>query len=279
MRNFYKFTFILFISLCAKAQVPTATILSSSSVFCTGGNHFFAAKTGTATGLTYTWSLPANRGAAFVSNANDSGMVCTFSTPGILTLSVTIAQGTVASVSTKTIVITRSAQASFNASLNNTGYPAELSLTNYSSNSIKNYWIFSSTEKDSSNYFVKTYNTSGSYTVTQVAVGKNGCNDMSTYTFRISDSSGVILPNIFSPNGDGINDVFKPITRGISSMKGWVYNRYGNLITSWDRPNGFWDGYTTSGMECRVGEYFVIIEASGFDGKSYKLKSTITLVK
>lgn len=278
MRNFYKFTFILFISLCAKAQVPNATILSSSSVFCTGANIFFAAKGGTI-GTTYAWSLPPNRGAAFVSVSNDSGMVCTFANAGIITLSVTMANGTASAVATKTIVVTRSAKASFNASLNSVGFPTELSLTDYSSNSTKNYWIFNGTDKDSSSYFVKPYAASGNYTVTQVAVGKNGCNDTLSYAFRISDSSGVILPNTFSPNGDGINDVYKPIARGISSMKGWVYNRYGALISSWDKPNGFWDGYTTSGMECRQGEYFVIIEATGFDGKSYKLKGTIYLVK
>lgn len=278
MRNFYKFTFILFFSLCAKAQVPTATILSSSSVFCTDVNIFFAAKGGNS-GTGYTWSFPANRGASFVSDVHDSSMVCTFASPGIITLSLTTAQGTLSSVTTRTLVVVRSAKASFNASLNGAGFPTELSLTNYASNSARHYWVFNGADKDSSETFVKSYVASGSYTVSQVALGKSGCNDTLSYAFYISDSSGITLPNIFSPNGDGINDVYKPIARGISSMKGWVYNRYGALMTSWDRVNGFWDGYTTSGVECRTGEYFVIIEGTGFDGKSYKLKGTFMLVK
>jgi gliding motility-associated-like protein len=280
MRNFLKFTFIVLLTLCAKAQVPTATILSASAVYCTDANTFFAAKTNTNSTYTYTWALPANRGASFVSGFNAESVVCTFATPGAITISLTVAAGTASAVFTKAIIVTRSARASFNASLTETGFPTELSLTSYATNSLKSYWIYSgNAARDSADYLVKPYPASGSYTVTQVAVGKNGCNDTLSYSFHISDSSGITLPNVFSPNGDNVNEVFRPIVRGISDLKGWVYNRYGNLIASWDRVNGFWDGYTTSGLACASGEYFVVIEAKGFDGRSYKLKSTITLVR
>jgi gliding motility-associated-like protein len=111
------------------------------------------------------------------------------------------------------------------------------------------------------------------------ALGKNGCNDSLSYSFRISDSSGVTLPNIFTPNDDGVNDVFRPITKGITSMMVWVYNRYGVTIANWDRINGSWDGYNTSGLQCGSGEYFVVVEATGFNGKTYKQKGTLTLIR
>ncbi len=279
MRNFLKFTCVAFISLCAKAQVPTATILSSSGNLCTDVPSFFAAKNANSP-TTFTWSWSLGKGASFVTDNHDSSVVCLFTQPGIFVLNLTVANGTLSSVSSKTLSVTRSAVASFNASLTTAGFPAELSLTNYSSNSLKNYWLYSnSAQKDSANYLLKPYGASGSYTVTLVALGKLGCNDTLSYAFRVSDSSGVTLPNIFSPNNDEVNDVFRPITRGISSLKAWVYNRYGALIASWDRVNGSWDGHTTSGLECMAGEYFIIVQATGFDGKSYKLKSTITLVR
>ena len=58
-----------------------------------------------------------------------------------------------------------------------------------------------------------------------------------------------------------------------------VFNRYGTIIINRDRVNGFWDGHTTSGERCEAGVYFVILEATGFDGKSYKLKQSLTLVR
>ncbi len=279
MRNFFKFTFILFFTLCAKAQVPTATILGVSAVVCTDANNFFAAKT-TFSPTQFKWALPANKSAVIVSRDDDSTVVISFSLPGIYTLSVTVSNGTLSSTATKVLTVTRSAKASFNASLTTTGFPAQLSLTNYSGNSLKNYWTYSgSTASDSTDFVIKDYPASGSYTVTLLAVGKNGCNSSLSYAFRISDSSGVTLPNIFSPNDDGVNDLYKPITKGISDLKAWVYNRYGALIVSWDRVNGSWDGFSTSGLACGPGTYFIVLEATGFDGNTYKQKGTITLVR
>jgi len=279
MRNFLKFTFLFFISFCAKAQVPTATILGVSQFNCSNKNIFFAGRTNSLV-TSYKWSLPANRGATVVSKDFDSTVVCNFSLPGIYTLSLTVSIGTLSSTATKTITVTSSAKASFNASLTTTGFPNQLSLTDYSKDYLKIYWLYSGTlAKDSSSFVLRDYAFSGSYTVSLVALGKNACNDTLSYAFRISDSSGVTLPNIFSPNDDGVNDIYKPNTKGISSLNAYVYNRYGVLITSWDRVNGFWDGYTTSGLACAVGEYFIILNATGFDGKNYKVKSSITLVR
>jgi gliding motility-associated-like protein len=172
------------------------------------------------------------------------------------------------------------AKASFNASFSNNGYPADLLLTNYSSNSVKTYWQFNDVAlPDSATNTVKRYTQSGSYKVSLVAFGNKGCNDTSDYMFRISDSSSVVLPNIFSPNGDDANDVYRPITTGISLLNAWVYNRDGLLVSSWDKVRGGWDGHTTAGEECDAGTYFIILEAIGFDSKDYKLKSTITLVR
>lgn len=288
MRNFFKFTFLILFSFCAKAQVPTATILSAQAYYCTNSPVFFASQT--VNGPTsFTWALPRNRGAAIISSnrdtttqsgSTDSSVVCSFSLPGVYTLSLTVANGTLSSLATKTIVVTRAAVAAFNASLIATGFPTQLSLKNYSTDTIKSYWTFNDNFlKDSSNYFIRPYNGSGSYTVTLVALGKNGCNDTLSYGFRISDTSGVTLPNIFSPNDDNVNDLFQPIVRGIYSLNAWIYNREGVLISSWDRVEGSWDGYTTSGLKCVEGQYFAILEAKGFDGKSYKLKTTLTLVR
>ena len=279
MRNFYKFITIIALSLSAKAQVPSATIVSSSSVFCTNSTVLFEAKASN-TPTVYSWSIVPSKSGSIISQPNDSSVVCTFSLPGNYTLTVNIANATGTNTAVKKIAVMRSAVASFNASLNTIGFPNSLALTNYSSNSIKHYWLFSDTPvKDSSNYFVKNYSTSGSYSVNLVALSTSGCNDTLQYTFRISDSSSISLPNVFTPNNDDVNDVFRPVMRGISTLNAWVYNRYGALMESWDKVNGFWDGYTTSGIECRAGEYFVVIEATGFDGKVYKLKSPLTLIK
>jgi gliding motility-associated-like protein len=279
MRHFYKFITIIALSLSAKAQVPSATIVSSSTVFCSNRSILFEAKASN-TPTIYSWSIVPSRSGSIISQPNDSSVVCTFSLPGNYTLTLNLANATGTNTLVERISVARSAIASFNASLNTIGFPNALALTNYSSNSVKHYWLFSDTPvKDSSNYFVKNYTSSGNYSVNLVALGTKGCNDTLLYAFRISDSSSISLPNVFTPNDDDVNDVFRPVMRGISTLNAWVYNRYGALMVSWDKINGFWDGYTTSGIECRPGEYFVVVEATGFDGKVYKLKSPLTLIK
>lgn len=94
----------------------------------------------------------------------------------------------------------------------------------------------------------------------------------------VTDSvSTLILPNVFTPNFDSINDVFKPRLDEITEMSFSIYNRYGNLIFETNRLNGFWDGRTTSGEPCTDGVYFCVLTATGVDGKKYKEKTFVQL--
>lgn len=281
MRNLYKLTVIILFSMCAKAQVaPGASIVSTSSLLCTDAPVTFSALT-TGNSLSYTWAVVPAKGLSSFSDLNSPTVSLTFTSASTHTIFLNVSDNSGhTSISYTTITLNRSPIASFNASFNSVGFPTQLILTNYSSYGLKSYWQFNdSPEPDSSVNVVKNYTTSGNYTVSLIVYGPKGCNAISTYDFRIADSSGVTLPNVFTPNGDDIDDIYRPITRGISSLSAWVYDRQGALICAWDQVRGDWDGYTTSGQECSEGVYFVVLEAFGFDGKQYKMKSTITLMR
>ena len=89
--------------------------------------------------------------------------------------------------------------------------------------------------------------------------------------------SNLIMPNVFTPNYDSINDVFRPITDEITELEFTIYNRYGNLIFETKRVRGFWDGRTTAGEACPDGVYFCVLSATGVDGKKYKEKTFVQL--
>jgi gliding motility-associated-like protein len=96
--------------------------------------------------------------------------------------------------------------------------------------------------------------------------------------FDRNDSiSNIILPNVFTPNFDSINDVFKPTLDEITELSFSIFNRYGNLIFETTRLNGFWDGRTTSGEPCNDGVYFCILTATGIEGKKFKEKTFVQL--
>lgn len=89
--------------------------------------------------------------------------------------------------------------------------------------------------------------------------------------------SHIVLPNVFTPNFDSINDIFKPYLDEIVELNFSIFNRYGNVIFETSRLNGFWDGRTTSGEPCKDGVYFCILNATGIDGKKYKEKTFVQL--
>lgn len=270
---------LLFIYVFAKAQTPTATIVVSTVTICTGSSLTFSTLTAN-TPTAYAWSIVPSNSVIVFPDLNSSVMAITPLNSGsyVITLTVTNASGSF--TTSQTVSVTKKAKAQFNATFSNVGFPTQLNLTNFSTNAIAYNWLFSD---DPTTYTltspVKSYTSSGSYSLTLISYGSNGCNDTSRYNFRISDSSSITLPNIFTPNNDSVNDIFKPKIRGIKELKLWVYNRYGIIIYYDDKINTFWDGYTTSGEPCQEGIYFCICEAVGFDGKSYKIKGNLTLIR
>lgn len=280
MRRLFTVFIISLLAMNARAQVAAgATIVTNTTLFCTGTPITYSLSSA-AQGLSYSWSVIPSKGLSSYTDLNNSDITLTFSGIVTYTVSCTITDDSGASRTIHTTVTpARSAIASFNASLNAVGFPTQLVLTNYSSYSLKHYWRFNDNSVDSSENVIRDYTAGGSYSVTLFVLGSKGCNDSSSYRFRISDSSSISLPNVFTPNGDGVNDVYIPVTRGIASLKAWVYNRNGILVCTWDKPKGGWDGHSTSGEECSDGVYMVAVDAFGFDGKAYHLKGTITLIR
>lgn len=278
-RNTFFICLVALLNIAIAQTPPTASIINTSSFSCVSLPVTFSASP-SHNAVTYTWTIIPFRGLSSFSNLNSQTVSLTFSASTAYSVSLIVKDSIGTSSSFTVLPIARVPKASFNASLVEAGYPNQLILTNYSTNQLSNRWLFNDVSTiDKSFNTSKNYNSSGSYSVTLISEGSLGCNDTARYAFRISDSSGVTLPNIFSPNADGINDMYRPITKGIYKLSAAVYNRFGTVIASWDRVNGFWDGRTTSGLPCSDGEYFIILEAFGFDGKHFKLKGTITLVR
>jgi len=89
----------------------------------------------------------------------------------------------------------------------------------------------------------------------------------------------IYVPKVFTPNGDGMNDVLKPILVGISTFHYFsVYNRWGNLIFTTQDPNYGWDG-RFKGVPQPVETYLWIAEGIDINGKKIVAKGMTSLVK
>lgn len=159
-------------------------------------------------------------------------------------------------------------------------YPLTVNFTNTSTGVHYSHWDFGLLDPgfDGANA-VYTYNEPGTYVVS--LVGYNGvCSDTLTDTIVVSGPSTLEIPNVFSPNGDGVNDVFKPICIGIDSLEASIYNRWGDLVGWWNGVNGWWDGYSViAGLPASEGVYYFHIKAQGVDGTAFDEKGILQLFK
>jgi gliding motility-associated-like protein len=84
---------------------------------------------------------------------------------------------------------------------------------------------------------------------------------------NISESY-LAVPNVFTPNGDGMNDEFRVAYRSLKEFHIWVYNRWGKLVYESTDPAKGWDG-TINGRPAAEGAYFYVVRAKGTDADKY----------
>ena len=92
----------------------------------------------------------------------------------------------------------------------------------------------------------------------------------------------LIIPNVFTPNNDGVNDTFKIELKNASLSNFSIYDRWGLLIKSDDIKNHttiLWDGRTTTGELCTAGVYFYTLQYTDANGDTQKKNGYITLIK
>ena len=99
------------------------------------------------------------------------------------------------------------------------------------------------------------------------------------FTITLSESK-LEVPNAFTPNGDGINDIFKVKEgyRSINEFKACVFDRWGKKLYEWTDLEGGWDG-KCGGHEVPDGAYYLNIQARGADGRKYKIKKAINILR
>jgi gliding motility-associated-like protein len=111
------------------------------------------------------------------------------------------------------------------------------------------------------------------------ATSAEGCNATDDIKITLILVPEILVPNAFSPNNDLINNSFKPILRGIKSLKHFsIYNRYGELVFTTSTQGVGWDG-TYKGKPQNIGGYVWVIEAEAFNGTAFIRKGSVVLIR
>lgn len=121
------------------------------------------------------------------------------------------------------------------------------------------------------------YTDTGYYTATLIAVSTYGCSDTAQTEIYIRNNYRVFLPNAFSPNGDGLNDIFKPIVRGFDKLDFRIYNRWGELIFHTLKDEG-WDG-TYQGQAVPSGVYSFTLQVLSIYGEMQYFTGEVSVMR
>jgi gliding motility-associated-like protein len=150
-------------------------------------------------------------------------------------------------------------------------------LTNTSSNATLYAWSLCDGNTAFSNDIITTFADTGNCCITLLTT--NGtCTNTITKCIDIVDLPNIIIPNVFTPNGDSKNDLFKINSSGIRNLNCTIFDRWGLKLYEWDGINGSWDGQTKTG-KAPSGTYYYIINYTDRKDNSSTEKGFLTLFR
>ncbi len=214
---------------------------------------------------------------------NQVGTGNTFSpagTLGVTTYYAVEVQGICESVADSAIVTVSSGPiASFNPTPPSGSVPLDVYFDNTSTGANTYLWSFGDGNTSSTFDPNNVYQDWGTFTASLTVTDTNGCSSSYSVDIIVTGVSELIIPNVFTPNGDGMNEVFALSGTNIVSVEGIVMNRWGQTLFEINALQAGWDGMTLAGKPAAEGTYYYIITAEGADGVIYEYQGNFQLVR
>lgn len=119
-----------------------------------------------------------------------------------------------------------------------------------------------------------------SYQLSLTMVNELGCSN--TQYYMVVGTALIYVPSSFTPNGDGVNDVWRVVSNGIMEYEINIFNRWGDVVFSSNDPNEAWVGGDQKQGEGYFNQneiYNYLVRVKGFDSETFKHKGTITLIR
>ncbi|HXP52209.1 MAG TPA: PKD domain-containing protein, partial [Bacteroidia bacterium] len=127
-----------------------------------------------------------------------------------------------------------------------------------------------------------TYSDTGTYCTTLVVSNIHGCIDSTQRCAEINPLFTLYVPDAFTPNHDGLNDIFAAKGEGMHSFTMWVFDRWGTQIFHSNDINTGWNGHfnnLTSSKICEEDTYIWVIQVTDESGTSESYMGKVSLVK
>ena len=222
-------------------------------------------------GVSFLWSPSTDLDDATFPNPNASPDATT-------TYTVTVTSDTCTSSDQMTVTVQGLAQAAFNVRLEPNCDGLRAFFNDLSTGAIAYAWDFNgdgiTDSEEQYPQWVFLYGTSMVVTLTITDI--YGCTGSVTQSWPVGtyeDLVDITVPNVFTPNGDGVNDVFTIESQAVlgSCTNMFIFNRWGQKVFESFGNDIVWSGRNFSGEECTIGTYFYVIRVKDmeFNGDIY----------
>ncbi len=159
-------------------------------------------------------------------------------------------------------------------------YQPDIQFTDESTGA--NYWTWSFGDYNSSSLPnpYHTYTDTGTFIITQIVSNQFGCSDTVQQLIRINPEYALFIPNAFTPNSNGLNDIFLPRANGAREFRMLIFDRWGDEIFQSDDANIGWDGHANGGAEIvPIGAYIYRITTKDLGNNKHTYVGKVIVVR
>ena len=153
-----------------------------------------------------------------------------------------------------------------------------VTFVNQSIGAVSYLWEFGDGEVSTQTNPVHQYNKTGTYEVCMTATNQAGCTDTACQQVSAIIIPLFDVPNAFSPNGDGMNDVLLVRGFGISKFSFKIFNRWGQLVFESNDPSIGWDGRFKGALQ-PMDAYAFTVYLEFSDGSKANKQGSVTLLR
>ena len=262
-------------------DLPAVSFTQSANSICGGKCIVFNAQTSTScTNLSWNFGNGST-------STNTSETIC-FNNAGSfdVSLSCTDANGcSNNSIIQNAVIVDQTPVADFSISPANIVSPGSsviFTADTSSANGASYEWYFDDASSGNLNTSTETnpnhvYNNTGNYCIVLVA-SLNNCRDTISKCIDVLSDPKIIIPNLFTPNGDGINELFTVTAEGVTQFEIEFFDRWGESVFNSKSIDISWDGKNKSGKKVSNGVYYYIVTYTDFKSQSKTLTGFVSLI-
>ena len=125
-----------------------------------------------------------------------------------------------------------------------------------------------------------SYSDTGTFAVTYVITNQYNCTDTLVKYVRVNPETNIFVPNAFTPDGDGTNEVFLPEITGALEYEFLIFDRWGQIVFKTNDMNTGWNGNKyNSGKIMPMDVYTYVINVKDLNQEFVTKNGTIMLIK